>query len=354
MHEQIMNAPKGLAGVVVTRTGISDVRSEGELILRGYPISELVNLPFTEVAGLVVCGVIGNQLDAMLAESANLTLLEQELVLALPRRLHPMRMLQGMVPLIGQSPAWGHGRLDQGIHIAAKLPALVATHLNGEPTTLDTELDYVTRFLTAIETVPEPLTCSAFNTAQILQLEHSLNAGTFAARVVASTLADVECAIAAGIGALSGPLHGGADQAALELVDGFRDEADIRAYVGEALASGTRVPGMGHREYRVRDPRAYYLEDFARQLSGNTAHAETFTRLNVLERCFREAMAERGKEVHANVEFYKGLVYRLLGLPDEFFTSGFAMARVFGYIAHFAENAADNRIFRPAAEYVGP
>ena len=194
---------------------------------------------------------------------------------------------------------------------------------------------------------------TAFNTAQILQLEHSFNAGTFAARVVASTLADIAAAVAAGFGALSGPLHGGADQKALEVVDQLNTDTEIALYVDQVLARGGRLPGMGHREYRVRDPRAAYLETWAERLAHGTPHAVTFDKLKLLEQTFRGRMEERGKPVYANVEFYKGLVYRILGLPDNYFTAGFAMARVYGYVAHVVESRENNRIYRPKARYIG-
>jgi citrate synthase len=175
----------------------------------------------------------------------------------------------------------------------------------------------------------------------------------FAARVVASTLADIEAALSAGLGALSGALHGGADQAVLAIVDRLRTHADIIQYVDELLSQDGRMPGMSHREYRVRDPRAGFLEDWAQVLAQGTEHEKTYLKLKQLETVFRERMAQKNKPVYANVEFYKGLVYRMVGLPDHFFTAGFAMSRVYGYVAHFVESRVDNRIYRPQPRYVG-
>jgi len=159
--------------------------------------------------------------------------------------------------------------------------------------------------------------------------------------------------VAAGIGALSGPLHGGADEAALDLADRVATVEQARRYVAAALERGEKIPGMGHREYRVVDPRARFLKSWAEQLSQGTEHEHTYQVLCEIDRCFSEAMAERGKALHANVEFYKGLVLRMAGLPNHFFTAAFAMARVFGYVAHFIESREDNRIYRPAALYDG-
>jgi citrate synthase len=258
------------------------------------------------------------------------------------------------VPLLSRGADMGYGDANQGLHVAAKLPAVVATLLRGSEVAIDEGSSYAEGFLSAIGNPCSADHVQAFNTAQILQLEHGLNAGTFASRVVASTLASVESSIAAGIGALSGSLHGGADQAVLEIADTLRDESDARAYVANALAQGEKVPGMGHREYRAVDPRAICLQSWVERLAQASEHAHTYAILKEIDASFASAMAERGKPLHANVEFYKGLVLRILGLPNHYFTAAFAMARVFGYVAHFIEGRQDNRIYRPAAQYVGP
>ncbi len=345
---------KGLAGVVVDNTAISDVRAEGVLSYRGHPIETLVTQPFMHVASLVVNGKLDNTLDVLLSRACNLDDRETALVLSVPGSLHPMKLLQAIVPLLSSGPELGFGEADQGLRVAAKLPAVVATHLQRRAVVLDPDLDYAQAFLRAIGGSVSTDAVAAFNTAQILQMEHGFNAGTFAARVVASTLAPVEAAIAAGFGALSGPLHGGADEAALTLADTLADEAAAQAYVRAALARGEKVPGMGHREYRVVDPRAIFLKQWAQQLTEGTEHEATFCVLLALDRYFAQAMQAKGKALHANVEFYKGLVLRVVGLPNHYFTAAFAMARVFGYVAHFIESRADNRIYRPAANYVGP
>jgi len=345
---------KGLAGVVVEETAISDVRAEGVLQYRGSDITDLIDKPFMDVAEWVVSGEWQGRFAGLLAGSANLTEAETAWVLALPAQTHPMQVLQAMVPLLGApegAAELGFAEADAGLHIAAKLPAVVATHLLRQPVQLDSSLPYAERFLQALG-VTQPDHVQAFNMTQILQIEHSLNAGTFAARVVASTLASVASAIAAGIGALSGPLHGGADQAVLEIADPLSDPDSARSYVRDSVAQGIKLPGMGHREYRVRDPRAVCLQAWAEKLAMGSEHELTYLKLVAMEDEFRQLMAAKGKELHANVEFYKGVVYRSIGLPNHFFTAGFAMARVFGYVAHFAESRLDNRIYRPAAVYV--
>ncbi len=344
---------KGLAGVPVDHTAIADVQAAGVLSYRGHSIETLVKYPFLTVAGLVVDDRLDDHLASLLADSMNLQPWETTWILSLPEDLHPMKVLQALVPVLTEGPDLGYGEANQGLHVAAKLPAVVATHLMRRAVQLDATLGYAGAFIQAIEGNPEPRVVDAFNTTQILQMEHSFNAGTFASRVVVSTLASVEAGIAAGIGALSGPLHGGADEAALNLADRFATPDEARAYVAAALERGEKIPGMGHREYRVVDPRARFLKQWAAQLSQGTEHENTYRILCEMDETFSAAMAARGKPLHANVEFYKGLVLRIAGLPNHFFTAAFAMARVFGYVAHFIESRVDNRIYRPAAVYDG-
>jgi citrate synthase len=258
-----------------------------------------------------------------------------------------------VVPLL-DAPA-GFSDLDElgrGIAIALRLPEILALHLRRQPLRRPDTGTHNGRFLQMIE-APEHA-WHAFEVMQILQLEHGFNASTFAARVIASTLAPMENALSGAIGTLHGVLHGGADQAALETADCVGTPEAAAAFVDRCLESGTKVMGMGHREYRVVDPRAVYGKQLAEALSRGTEHERTFHTLAAIEARFNERMAARGKALHANIEFYKGLIFRVLGLPPPFFTAMFAMARVFGYTAHVLESRADNRIMRPAARYTGP
>jgi citrate synthase len=351
-----MEIHKGLDGVVVDTTAVSLVDGErGQLSYRGYDIAELIERPFAEVAALVALGRFEAGFGARLAAHAELSPREEAMLLALPGDVHPMHVLQGLTPLLDRTGAFADcGEAAQGFVAAAKIPALIATHLKRRPVRGDSGDDPIARFLAAIEAPSLPDAHRAFEVAQILQIEHGFNAGTFTARVVASTLAPVENALSAAFGALHGVLHGGADQAARETADrgGVPDRAI--EFVDRCLAEGEKVMGMGHREYRVIDPRAVLLKALAGRLATGTEHEVTFRTLEAIEARFTERMAERGKALHANVEFYKGLVFRVLGLPPRFFTSLFGMARVFGYLAHFTESRLDNRLVRPQAHYVGP
>ncbi len=346
----------GLEGIEVDTTSISLVDGRnGVLSYRGINVDNLVDEPFGHVAQLVVDGELGSSLTEALHEHSRLSARELDLVASVPATTHPMHVLQGLTPLLDRTAAFGdRGDAAQGFAIAARLPALLATFFLQQASAAPTSADPALAFLEMIGGADREVARRAYNTTQILQIEHSFNASTFVARSTASTLAPVENALSAAFGALHGRLHGGADQAALETADEVGDPARANAFVDRCLADGTKVMGMGHREYRVLDPRARYLKALAEELTSGTEHERTYRTLVAIEARFTERMAENDKDLYANLEFYKGIIYRTLGLPARFFTANFALARVFGYLAHFVESRMDNRIVRPAARYVGP
>jgi citrate synthase len=341
--------------VVVDSTRISLVDGEaGVLSYRGVPIDDLVDLPFAEVAALVVDDDRSDRLAKEIAAEAELSERERALVLSLPANTHPMHVLQGISPLLDRSDAFAsRGEAAQGFAIAARLPALVATHLRREAVRDANALDPALQFLERIGAPDTDIARRAYSVTQILQIEHSFNASTFVARACASTLAPVENALSAAFGTLHGVLHGGADQAALETADKVGSPAKAATFVDECLTSRTKVMGMGHREYKVLDPRARYLKALAADLCAGTEHEQTYRTLVAIEDRFIERMAEEGKSLYANLEFYKGVIYRTLGIPTPFFTANFALARVYGYLAHFIESREDNRLVRPKALYTG-
>lgn len=346
---------RGLEGVVVDTTRISLVDGEaGVLSYRGIPIDDLVDAPFAEVAALVVDDERSDRLAREVSAHAELSDRERALVLSLPEETHPMHVLQGITPLLDRSTAFAaRGEAAQGFAIAAKLPALVATHLRRAAVRGTSATDPALQFLERIGAPDTDIARRAYSVTQILQIEHSFNASTFVARACASTLAPVENALSAAFGTLHGVLHGGADQAALETADKVGNPDKAAAFVDECLASRTRVMGMGHREYKVLDPRARYLKALAADLCAGTPHEQTYLTLVAIEDRFIERMAEEGKSLYANLEFYKGVIYRTLGIPTAFFTANFALARVYGYLAHFVESREDNRLVRPKALYTG-
>ena len=360
MQADVAKVNTGLEGVVVAASAISHVDGEaGDLSYRGTSIHRWVEQEFAKVAGAVLdWNSLGLEKDlaARLYDLGKLSDRETQLLLENSER-HPMAVLQGLVPLLAFELAQESKQLEDvllGITVAARLPHAVATLIAGEAVTYPAEPDYSTRFLKMLgHDKPTAGQRRALSVTQILQLEHSLNAGTFAARVTASTQASMPAAISSALGALSGVLHGGADQAAMEMADEVGDPGNAAAFVDELLARGQKLMGMGHREYKVMDPRAVYVKKLAAELAQGSKHEKTYATLCAVEDAFAGEMAARNKPIHPNLEFYKGLVYRALGVPDRAFTAAFAMARVFGYIAHVLESRVDGRIIRPAALYTG-
>ena len=360
MTETTASINSGLEGVVVAATAISNVQGKkGDLSYRGQSIDHWVQQDFATVAAAVIDWpnlAIDEDLPALLYKWGELTPQESKTVLA-HIDLHPMALVQGLVPLLSMPPTKGSARQIEalsGLAIAARLPHIVATMIARKPVQYPQEQDYAGRFLKMLgHQNPTHLECQALSVTQILQLEHSLNAGTFAARVTASTQASLSASISSALGALSGVLHGGADQAAMEMADQVGSADAAEAFVQAKLEASEKIMGMGHREYKVVDPRSIHVKRLAEELVRGTPHETTYQTLEAVEAAFASVMAERGKPLHANLEFYKGCVYRALGIPDKAFTAVFAMARVFGYIAHVLESRENARIIRPAALYLG-
>ncbi|KAA1189592.1 citrate synthase [Pseudohalioglobus sediminis] len=356
-----------LAGVVVGETAISDVQGDsGLLSYRGIDINDLIGTPFLHVAWLVIFGdwpteAEKRNLRTFMCDHARLTHPEQDLLGHVPRDLHPMLMLQGVVPLLQmpEEETLGKGLdAEHGLFIAAKISALIAAHYRLSqnkvilhPTAGKLRHD---NFLTMFHgKAPSREQVRMLDAAQILQMEHSFNAGTFAGRVCASTLAPVQSSISASIGTLFGRLHGGADQAALEMAMEIGSPEKAEAYVQECLANKVKIMGMGHREYRTVDPRAKILKPMAMELCTDPESKNLLDTLVAVEAACQKEFGSRGKEIWANVEFYKGAVFHSLGIPTHYFTAMFAMARVFGYVAHFLEFRQDNCLIRPRAAYTG-
>ena len=357
-----------LAGIVVGDTAISDVQGEqGLLSYRGIDINDLVGVPFLHVVWMVLFGdwpeeQEKSRLKTFMCRHSRLSHAEIELLRHVPRDLHPMLMLQGLVPLL-QFPAEQAMDMEpdaeHGLFLAAKITALIAAHhrlgqskvvLAPTPGRLFHE-NFLTMFHGSPPTAEQ---VRMLNAAQILQMEHSFNAGTFAGRVCASTLAPIQSSVSASIGTLFGKLHGGADQAALEMAMAIGSPDKAGAYVKDCLDRKEKIMGMGHREYRTVDPRAKILKPMAMELCQEGESKNLLLTLVAVEEACQAAFAEQDKEIWANVEFYKGAVFHSLGIPTHFFTAMFAMARVYGYVAHFLEFSKNSRLIRPRANYTGP
>jgi citrate synthase len=365
MNQQAIHYSRDLADVVVGDTAISDVKGqEGALSYRGIDIGELAEKPFFDVVWMVLFGAWPNaseeqQLSKFMTVNSRLSSGEQGLLQQIPRDLHPMLMLQGVIPLLTlPNDSTMNMALDaeRGLTLAAKISGLIAGHfsLSQNKEILDplVGVPFHESFLTRFNgEAPSEDQVRMLDTAQILQMEHSFNCGTFAGRICASSLAPIQACISASIGALFGKLHGGADQAALEMAAQIGSPEQAASYVQNALASKEKIMGMGHREYRTIDPRAQILKPMAQQVCRDGESEVLLSTLIAVEEACQSAFAERGKEIWANVEFYKGAVFHSMGIPSQYFTAMFTMARVYGYIAHFLEFSQDSCLIRPKARY---
>lgn len=362
---------KGLEGVIVDQTSISNVEGDvGRLSYRGYPIEQLVTLSFTRVVWLVLFGELATaeqeqKLENFLKINGAVGTNELDCLTSLPRSLHSMRMLQSMIPILDTTPI-GPQELPftnpegyRGLAVVAKIPTLLAAFYRLQQNDVIPPYNggkkYLDNFLSMFHSQDASAAhVRSLEMLQILQLEHSFNAGTFTCRVTASTLAPIESALSAAVGTLYGKLHGGADEAALNEAIKVGSPANARAYVLDLLANKGRLMGMGHREYKKLDPRAAILKPMAEKLCTGTDYENVFLTLKEIETEFNAEMQKKGKEVRANLEFYKGPVNLAIGIPASYFTAGFAMARSVGWLAHFLESREDNKIMRPSALYIGP
>jgi citrate synthase len=367
MSDQTPIESHDLAGVIVGETAISDVDGEkGLLSYRGFDINELIGVPYLHVVWMVLFGEWPNEkqkskLKQFMCSHSQLTHSEIDLLEKVDRDLHPMLMLQGMVPLLKlpNSNTMEMGEdAEHGLFLAAKISGLIAAHhrlsqskviMSPVPGRLFHE-NFLQMFHGRNPTSEQRRMLDA---AQILQMEHSFNAGTFAGRVAASTLAPIQSSISASIGTLYGKLHGGADQAALEMAMEIGSPEKAEAYVKDCLENKVKIMGMGHREYRTVDPRAKVLKPMAVELCQNDESMNLLATLVAVEEACQKEFAQKDKEIWANVEFYKGAVFHSLGIPTPFFTAMFTMARVYGYIAHYLEFKKDSRLIRPRARYTG-
>jgi citrate synthase len=364
--------PRGLAGVKADVTAISHIDGEaGELWYRGYPIEDLArHAAFAEVVGLVLDGEIPDDAGRRALEDAlahrTLPAAVRNVMREIPAATHPMTVLQAVVPLLDgpeekQAPRLGERGTQRRIllSLCARLPTAVAAwarvRAGREPLPPDPSLPIHEDFLRMLHGErPRGREVEVLDVTQILQMEHGFNASTFTGRTVASTLSPASVTLSACIGALSGPLHGGADEAAYRMALAIGSPDRAAAHVDGVLARKEKIMGLGHREYRVVDPRAVVLKDLALELAELKGQGQVVRTLVAVDEHAERRFLEAGKRIRANVEFYKGAVFAALGLAPDFFTCLFVMARAYGWAAHALELWDDHRLYRPAAEYVGP
>lgn len=358
-------APKGLAGVVANQSSICYVfGEEGRLIYRGYDINDLADhSTFEETAYLLLKGDLPtrDQLKAFVADlkaAQKLDKVVQRIIKDAPRTAHPMNVLRTAVsasafvdPDQGDNTAAADYR--KAVRLIAQVPTMVAMfhrlRTERKPLAPRRGLSLAANFLYMIlGEVPDPEAAKALDVALILHADHELNASTFAARVIAATLADLHGAVTGAIAALAGPLHGGANAEVMKMLLDMGTPESAEAWVRSALERKQKIMGFGHRVYRTEDPRAAHLRRMSEALGRKAGQPQWFEIQRVIEDLMRQ---EKG--LYCNVDFYSASMYYVMDIPLDLYTPIFAVSRVSGWCAHVLEQHADNRLIRPRAEYVG-
>jgi citrate synthase len=376
-----IEVPRGLAGVIVTDTELGDVRGrEGFYHYRQYSAIELAETrTFEDVWHLMIDGTLPDRdrRESFIRETAPLRTLPAEIMNILPAvatasgEAGPLSALRTALALLGAHAGFRpvydidpEQRRADTLRACAAVPTmLTALHrlaAGRAPVAPRDDLPHAANFLYMLTgSEPEPEQARAIEQYLISTIDHGFNASTFTGRVIASTGADVAACMVGAIGALSGPLHGGAPSRALDTLDAIGTPDNIDPWIRDRVLAGDRIMGFGHPVYRTEDPRSRMLRGIAERLaaaSGRDQDRALVEFATQVERRVLGILAELkpGRELHTNVEFYAGVVMELCGLPRSMFTPTFAAARVVGWSANILEQAADTKIIRPAARYVGP
>ncbi|MGA2520458.1 MAG: citrate synthase/methylcitrate synthase [Acidimicrobiales bacterium] len=370
MAEPATDVPSGLEGVVAAETALGDVRGlEGFFHYRQYSAVDLAaTRSLEDVWYLMVDGELPDrhQAAAFTAQVAALRALPPGLASVLGRlagKGSPLEVLRTAVSMLGAELGW-RPTLDidptelraQALQLCAVVPTILAAawtlRRGGRPVEPRPDLGAAANYLWMVTgSEPSAERARAIEQYQILTVDHGFNASTFTARVITSTGADLAAAVCGAIGALSGPLHGGAPSRALGMLDDIASPDRAEAWLRRAVERGDRVMGFGHRVYKTDDPRSVFLRDVARALGGPLVDFAT-----QVERTAVEVLADMkpGRQLFTNVEFYAGVVMHECGIPREMFTPTFTAGRAIGWAAHVLEQAEHNRLIRPAARYTGP
>lgn len=365
------HAPKGLEGVVATTSGICYIDGdEGVLAYRGIDIHELAdNSTFEETCYLLWSGKLPTrselkELRTQLASERRLDPAILDLLRSAPKQVVPMDVLRTAVSALsfydpdvikGGVKSDHAGNLRRAIRLTSQIAMIVAAYdrirKGKDVVKPDPSLSHSANFLLMLNgTKPSETAERALDIALILHADHELNASTFAARVTAATLSDMHSAVVSAIGALKGPLHGGANEAVFHILEAInKSGADPVEHVRQMLAQKKKVPGFGHRVYHTEDPRATHLRKMSEDLGRSSGQSQWYDMSSKIEK-----FVSSEKKLNANVDFYSASTYHTLGVDVDLFTPIFAVSRVSGWTAHVIEQLDDNRLIRPRADYIGP
>lgn len=366
----------GLRGFKVATTNISDVDgTAGRLIYRGYLVQDLAGkVSFEEVAYLLLYEKLPQkqELENFKKQLAGERELPSEVIAALetrPKDALPMDILQAVVGMLAHHDpdTKEHSReaaVRMAIKLIAKFPTIVAAwgriRNNKKPVEPDLNLNHAANFLYMLNgTITDDELAGFFDTCLVLHAEHSFNASTFSARQVASTRAHMYSAVAAGVGSLSGELHGGANTRVMEMLLDIETVDRVESYVNNLLDTGGKIMGLGHAVYKTDDPRAHILAPMSKKMGERTGKPKWYEMSEVLEKKGKEAFKQRkGRDIFVNVDFYSASLYYYMGIPTDLFTPLFAIARITGWTAHVIEEqfggaASKPVLYRPDSQYIG-
>ena len=362
---------KGLEGIIAAESSICKIDGTlGKLYYRGFSITDLTeHCTFEEVTYLLLNDSLPtqaqlDQFSQRMRTCRNLEAPVLNMIREFPPHAHPMELLQSVVSylsgyvkhrVVHSASCNCRTTLHQVAQMASVIAACARFRDDKEYVPPREDISHGANFLYMLRGAePDPLEGEIMDKCLLLHAEHGFNASTFTARVVASTLSTCYSSISSAIGSLYGSLHGGANERVVAMVEAIGDKENVPEWIEKTMGTKKKVMGMGHRVYKVKDPRSHIMEEFLLKLSEHKKDFRYYDILKEIEHSVQTHLEGSGKTIYPNVDFFSGAVYLMLGIPSIFFTPIFALARVSGWLAHILEQRSDNRIYRPKSLYVGP